>query len=137
MAVNYDFIGINGIHLTARLPQLRTSGAFRQLESTIESRYDNVIVVIGDRVTAFSNSIGVKDSEETGSDGRTAYIWIDTSTVPVTNAGGQPVTTGQIFVHALAHNATDLPGFLRVTRNVRSQRVPFEPIGARCPRTAP
>jgi hypothetical protein len=87
MAVNYDFIGINGINLSAGLSKLRTSNAFQQLESTIESRYDNVVVVIGDVVTAEITRTGVKLPEETLPDGRTDYIWIDTSTVPVTSAG--------------------------------------------------
>jgi len=66
MTPNYQFYGVNGVHLNASLSQLRTSEAFNQLEAQIAARYDSVVVVVMDNSTTVSSyPQNIKTPEET------------------------------------------------------------------------
>jgi hypothetical protein len=119
MDVNYRFISpdsqyfftTNGAHLSgSSLDQLRTSAEFRAIEAGVATKYDNVVVVVGDHVTYEKTNLKVQYPEETIGVGRTRYILIDTSTTSIKSEDGvyKSLTVEQIFTHALAHVASNL-----------------------------
>src|SRR5256885_1726155 len=97
MPVNYQFVSpdsqyfftTNGAHLAgASLDQLRTSTEFRAIEARVAEKYDNVVVVMGDKATFEKTALGVQLAEETNAVGRTRYIYIDTSTTSIKTEDG-------------------------------------------------
>lgn len=94
----------------ASLDQLRTSADFRAIETKVAAKYDNVVVVIGDKVTLGKSLTGVQDPEQTIEVGRTRYIYIDTSTTSIKIEDGvyKSLSVEQTFAHAMAHAASDL-----------------------------
>ncbi len=93
------------------LEQLRTSAEFRAMEATVAERYENVVVVVAKDVVPFKTFSDVNGAEVTGAAGNTRYIYIDTSTTSVKMQDGTLVSMSveQIFAHAMAHSASNLP----------------------------
>jgi hypothetical protein len=117
MDPNYQFISSsgplflsNGMHISNSLDQLRTAPEFLAIEAAVAAKYDNVVVIIGDNVVPFTSRTGTRYPETTGASGRTDYIYIDTATTSIKSEDGvyKSLTVEQVFVHALAHAASDL-----------------------------
>jgi hypothetical protein len=130
MDPNYRFISSsgplflsNGMHISNSLDQLRTSADFRAIEAKVADKYDNVVVVIGDNVIPLTERVsGVRFPEVTDSSGRTRYIYIETSTTSIKFEDGvfKSLAVEQIFVHAMAHAASDLGPDLSLGTNRNS-----------------
>jgi hypothetical protein len=98
------------MHISNSLYQLRTAAEFRDIETSVATKYDNVVVIIGDNVVPFTTPTGTRYAETTGASGRTRYIYIDTATTSIKSEDGvyKSLAVEQVFVHALAHAASDL-----------------------------
>lgn len=112
MQPNYEFIGVNAQRLLYSLEQLRNSAEFRAIESTLASRFENIVIVMGDGVVPYTSwPLNYPRAEATISVGDTQYVYINTASTAVKLVDGtwQSLSVEQLLVHALSHGASSVP----------------------------